>query len=52
VDPRQGYDLQRYRGSLKSMHTAGMIGGNAGCYAHPKGNEQTTLQGIRPALSA
>lgn len=39
-------DLQRYRGFLKCMYTAGMIGGNAGYYAYPKGYERTLLQGF------
>lgn len=30
-------DLDRYRGFLRCYYTAGMIGGNAGYYAYPKG---------------
>jgi len=30
-------DLTRYTGFLKCLHVAGMIGGNAGYYAYPKG---------------
>jgi hypothetical protein len=39
-------DLERYRGFLKCMYTAGMVGGNAGYYAYPKGYERTPLQGF------
>lgn len=30
-------DLERYMGFLKCLYTAGMVGGNAGYYAYPKG---------------
>jgi len=40
-------DLARYRGFLKCLFTAGMIGGNAGYYSYPKGYERTGLQGFR-----
>ena len=40
-------DIARYRGFLKCMFTAGMIGGNAGYYSFPKGYEGTSLAGFR-----
>jgi hypothetical protein len=37
-DPSKGLgDLDRYVGFLKCLYTAGMLGGNAGYYAYPKG---------------
>ena len=39
-------DLARYRGFLKCLFTAGMIGGNAGYYNYPKGYDRTNLQGF------
>lgn len=45
-DGGQG-DISRYRGFLACLYTAGMVGGNAGYYAYPKGYEGTPLQGFR-----
>jgi hypothetical protein len=39
-------DLERYRGFLTCLYTAGMIGGNAGYYSYPQGYERTSLQGF------
>ena len=37
-EPDGGFgDMRLYEGFLKCMYTAGMIGGNAGYYAYPKG---------------
>jgi len=39
-------DLDRYRGFLACLYTAGMIGGNAGYYSYPKGYEGTSRPGF------
>lgn len=44
-------DLDRYRGFLACLYTAGMIGGNAGYYSFPEGYERTSLQGFRQPFS-
>lgn len=37
-------DLDRYAGFLKCYYTAGMIGGNAGYYAYPKGGFKAAFE--------
>ena len=39
-------DLDRYRGFLKCLYTAGMAGANAGYYSYPKGYERTSRPGF------
>ena len=41
-------DLTRYRGFLRCYYTAGMIGGNAGYYAYPKGGFGAALPADDP----
>ena len=36
-------DIDRYTGFLTCLYTAGMIGGNAGYYAYPKGGFEVTF---------
>jgi len=41
-------DLTRYEGFLKCLYTAGMVGGNAGYYAYPKGGFQAEFPADEP----
>lgn len=41
-------DIDRYMGFLKCLYTAGMIGGNAGYYAYPKGGFEATFPADQP----
>lgn len=41
-------DLRRYTGFLKCMYTAGMLGGNAGYYAYPRGGFGAKFPADRP----
>jgi len=41
-------DLERYAGFIKCMYVAGMLGGNAGYYAYPKGGFGATFPADKP----
>jgi len=41
-------DLRRYMGFLKCYYTAGMVGGNAGYYAYPKGGFKAAFDAENP----
>ncbi len=50
VDPESGWlgDLDLYEGFLKCLYTSGMVGGNAGYYAYPKGGFKAEFPADRP----